>query len=221
MKSNNISKTRNNLRLNLVKGAELEGEFEFPKIKATQTTFSKYELVPFNIAVSLLERKKNYYVHFYIDDYQFDRVWNFPEKYLNLLKEFKGIIMPDFSLYIDMPKAQQIWNSYRSKVLGYYFQSQGIEVIPNASWSDESSFEWCFDGLPKNSVIAVSSIGCMKNPKATLGFCKGFNEMLKRLQPIEILFYGEVPKSLQGNPKIKQIATHLQLAIEKYTKGEK
>lgn len=30
MKSNNTSKTRNNLRLNLIKNAELEGEFEFP-----------------------------------------------------------------------------------------------------------------------------------------------------------------------------------------------
>ena len=29
MKSNNITKTRNNLRLNLVKGAELEGKYEF------------------------------------------------------------------------------------------------------------------------------------------------------------------------------------------------
>lgn len=221
MKSNNITKTRNNLRLNLIKNAELEGELEFPKLKATQTTFSKYELVPFNIAMGLSERKQNYYVHFYIDDYQFDRIWNFPDKYLSLLKEFKGVIMPDFSLYTDMPKAQQIWNSYRSKVLGYYFQSQGLEVIPNASWSDENSFDWCFDGLPQNSVIAVSSIGCMKNPRATLGFCKGFNEMLKHLEPIEILFYGEVPKSLKGNSKIKQIATHLQISLEKYTKGEK
>lgn len=210
MKKNNLTFLRDNFKLSLIKDVTLVGDYEFPEIKPTQQTISKYEIVPFNIAMSI-EQKHKYYVHFYIDDYQFDRVWYSPEKYLEFLKQFKGVIAPDFSLYVDMPKAMQIFNCYRSRVLARYWQDNGIIVIPNVTWSDENSFDWCFDGLPQNSTLAVSSVGCTKNTKALLNFCKGFVEMEKRLNPTNIIFYGEVPESLKQKTKIQQIQTHMQM----------
>ena len=210
MKKNNLTFLRDNFKMSLIEDVELVGDFNFPVVKPTQQTINKYEIVPFNIAMSI-EQKHKYYVHFYIDDYQFDRVWYSPEKYLEFLKQFKGVIAPDFSLYVDMPKAMQIFNCYRSRVLARYWQDNGIIVIPNATWSDENSFDWCFDGLPQNSTLAVSSVGCTKNTKALLNFCKGFVEMEKRLNPTNIIFYGEVPESLKQNTKIQQIQTHMQM----------
>ncbi len=215
MKKNNLTFERDNFKLSHIQNCWLVGEFEFPEVKATQTTFGKYEAVPFNVAKGI-EQKHKYYVHFYIDDYQFDRVWYAPEKYMQFLKQFKGVIAPDFSLYADMPKAMQIWQCYRARVLTSYWQNNGIDVIPNATWSDESSYSWCFDGLPKNSTIAVSSVGCVKNPRALLNFCKGFSEMDKRLKPTKILFYGIVPESLKGDNRIIQIATHMQLQLKNF-----
>ena len=220
MKKNNLTFDRDNFKLSLIQNCWLVGEFEFPEVKATQTTFGKYEAIPFNVAKGI-EQKHKYYVHFYIDDYQFDRVWYAPEKYMQFLKQFKGVIAPDFSLYANMPKAMQIWQCYKARVLTRYWQENGIDVIPNATWSDEASYSWCFDGLPQHSAIAVSSVGCVKNPRALLNFCKGFQEMDKRLSPTKILFYGVIPESLKDDKRIIQIATHMQLNLQNLSKEVK
>ena len=134
-------------------------------------------------------------VHFFLDDYQFERVWNIPDKYLTYLSRYKCVLSPDFSLFTDFPLAVQIWNHYRKHWLAAYWQERGITVIPSICWSDESSFEWCFDGEPKNSIVAVSDVGCRKSEVARNAFKNGYNEMLKRLNPSKILLY---TKSFNG-----------------------
>ena len=71
------------------------------------------DLIGFNYAKS--SENKACGIHFYVDDYQFERVWNDPEKYVDILREYQCILSPDFSLYMDIPKAVQIWNHYRKK----------------------------------------------------------------------------------------------------------
>lgn len=51
----------------------------------------------------------------FIDDYQFERIWNTPERYVNVLKQYDCVLTPDFSLYMDMPRAMKVWNIYRSR----------------------------------------------------------------------------------------------------------
>jgi hypothetical protein len=38
-------------------------------------------------------------VHFFLDDYQFERIWKMPRRYADVLKKFSGVCSPDFSLY--------------------------------------------------------------------------------------------------------------------------
>ena len=78
----------------------------------------------------------------------------------------------------------------------------GITVIPTISWSDKSSFEWCFDGEPEGGVVAVSSVGTQMNSDARALFLAGYREMLDRLKPSAILFYGFVPKECAGETVI-------------------
>ena len=59
------------------------------------------DLIGFNYAKS--SDKKNIGIHFYLDDYQFERLWNNPQEYIEILKQYKCILSPDFSLYLDMP----------------------------------------------------------------------------------------------------------------------
>ena len=138
-------------------------------------------------------------IHFFLDDYQFMRLWNNPERYVYFLKKFNCVLSPDFSLYADYPTALQIYNHYRKHWLAAYWQMYGIEVIPTICWSDEKSFEWCFDGEPKHSTVAVSSIGTQNNKTAKELFLKGYNEMMKHLQPETVIFYGKVPEECAGN----------------------
>ena len=138
-------------------------------------------------------------VHFFIDDYLFERAWNDPARYALLLKDFQAVMTPDFSLFTDYPKSVQIYNHYRKHLLGAYWQSMGMTVVPSICWSDHASYEWCFDGEPQGGTVAVSSVGTQKNPQTRDFFLDGYKEMLSRLQPSKVIFFGDVPQGCDGN----------------------
>ena len=37
-----------------------------------------------------------------------------------------------------------------------------MKVIPTISWSGARSYEFCFDGVEKGSIVAVGMIGCKR-----------------------------------------------------------
>ena len=47
--------------------------------------------------------------------------------------------------------------------------------------------------------MAVSSVGTQASPESADLFMTGYNEMLRRLQPAQIIFYGKVPAGCEGN----------------------
>lgn len=172
------------------------GEYGIPKIQAT--SYKGSEFIPLNYAKSCKD-KTGKGVHFFIDDYQFNRLWNAPDRYLDMLSDFTHVLSPDFSTYTDFPKAIQIYNHYRKHWVGAYLQMYGINVIPTISWSTPESFEWCFDGEPVGGVVAVSSVGCMNSKKRKELFMAGYREMIDRLHPETIIFYGQIPEECTGN----------------------
>lgn len=137
-------------------------------------------------------------VHFFLHDYQFRRLWDMPDRYKDMLQRFACVCTPDYSLYMDMPKAMQIYNHYKKQWMGAYWQAWGLTVIPTVSWSDEESFSWCFDGIPQGAAVAVSSVGCMKDDDRRRNFQRGYLAMLEKIQPEQILFYGTIPKEIDG-----------------------
>lgn len=171
------------------------GIYGIPRLEPTAITADSY--IGFNYAKGF-KYPANSGVHFFIDDYQFTRLWSHPEAYLDLLKQFKCVFTPDFSTYTDFPKAIQIYNHYRKHWLGAYWQMNGIPVIPTISWSDEDSFSWCFDGEPVGGIVAVSSVGTQLNSESRELFRAGYDEMMKRLEPSAVLFYGKVPEGCPG-----------------------
>lgn len=172
------------------------GPYDMPVIQPEQ--YIPTDFIGFNYAKGCKDRE-NHGVHFFLDDYQFERVWNQLKRYTELLCQFKAVLSPMFSLYTDWPKAVQIWNMYRRHFVAAYFQSYGARVYPTIVWSDESSFEWCFEGEPTHSCVAVGSLGTQKHEYSKKLFLKGYDAMLERLQPETILFYGKIPKECRGN----------------------
>lgn len=156
-------------------------------------------------------------VHFYVDDYQFARLWNRPDDYIPLLKKFAVVCTPDFSTYTDMPMAMQIYNHYRKHWLGAYWQYHGINVISTVSWSTPESYEWCFDGEPTNSIISISSVGTQADKEAVGLFNQGCREALKRLQPAQVLWHGKCPEEFDWN--IVRIEPHYQEIVRRRKNG--
>ena len=67
---------------------------------------------------------------------------------LQKLSEFYCVLSPDFSLFTNMPRALQIESVFKNRWCGAFWQSKGLKVIPTVSWSDEKSFDFCFEGMP-------------------------------------------------------------------------
>lgn len=120
-------------------------------------------------------------------------------RYIPMLSRFTAVCAPDFSTYTDMPLAMQIYNHYRKHWLSAYWQAHGLTVYPTISWSDESSYDWCFDGEPVGGIVAISSVGTQNNKEAKRLFFKGYEEMTKRLNPTCVIFYGKVPLECDWN----------------------
>lgn len=172
------------------------GEYGIPEI--FPEAFIQCEFIPF----SEMKTCKTPYgkgIHFFIDDYRFERVWHNWRKYANELSRFQAVMTPDFSMYTDFPIAVQIWNHYRKHFIGAYLQNLGIRVYPTICWSDEKSFDFCFDGEPVNSCVCVSSVGTQKTDDKKRKFLFGYDAMLERLQPETVIFYGDVPRECRGN----------------------
>lgn len=147
----------------------------------------------------ILRKDPNYsydaFICFYIDDQKFDGnrrgIWTYPWLALRILKHFKGIITPDFSTYQDFPYPIKIWNTYRMRAFGFWAGKNGLEVINNIRWGSIESYEYCFDGVEKNSTIAIGTVG--GGPRKLVDrkrFESGLKEMIDRLSPHTIIVYG-------------------------------
>lgn len=188
--------------------------YGMPEIKPTHTTGDK--MLRF-MDWKEIDDPENYIAHFYYDDYKFINAWREPEKYIERLRQFKAVVSPDFSLYTDFPRALQILSCYRRQWCGAYWNTQGIDVIPDVVWGDADSFDYCFDGIPKGSTVAVSTVGVRNdkewnNAEGDL-FKAGYDEMMKRLEPTTVIVYGSMIEGLEGN--IINIPSYYQ---EKFSK---
>lgn len=188
------------------------GEYGIPVLKPCAFD-GRCEFVPFSSA-SGCKKRDGKGVHFFVDDYRFNRLWSSPDAYIQMLHQFKYVMTPDFSTYTDFPKVMQIYNHYRKHWIGAYMQENGINVIPTISWSDESSYNWCFDGEPAHGVVAVSSVGTQNSRKTSVLFLNGYREMIRRLEPETIIFYGSVPEECTEN------IVHIRAFQEKFSEAK-
>lgn len=137
--------------------------------------------------------RKNTWCMFYEWDWKFDRFWQYPKRYAKWVQTLGGSITPQFSVYIDTPLAIQMYSVYKSRWLGAYWESLGIPIIPDVSWGSPQSWDFCFDGIRKGSVVAIGRR--YAGNKETKGasdfyFRLGFEKMLEEIEPKAVLYYG-------------------------------
>ena len=192
----------------LVEGATYAGKYDMPVVKTNIDKLPDY-LESYQKAGRNKVILPGTALHFYAFDYIFDGehgVWNslirgieFKRGFnLNKLEGYDYIIVPDLSLYGDMPISMQIWNTYRARVIAYALQKLGYKVIINARWTNENSFEFCFDGIEHGSIVAVGSYGCSKALADRHLFDRGLEELIKKISPECIIFYGTVTSSAKA-----------------------
>ncbi len=162
----------------------LDFDEDYPVLSSI-TNINSFEVVVCN---NYKHIKSNSLVNTFVDDYILERFWNNPLKYVNYFKESRYVLSPDFSILIDMPKPMAQWNVFRNRFVGKIWENEGLTVIPTVSWGNEKTFDFSFEGLTNNTVVAISNIGC-RNEEQKLIFDKGYKELINKVTPSAILFW--------------------------------
>ena len=181
----------------MLEGLDFSRPWDMPVLKATDA--HPYALVPFSIAMRKDWGDFDCFVHFFEDDYNFERVWNNPRKYLPRLSKFEGVIMPDFSTCIDFPRPLKMWNAYRNQLLGAWWQELGLVVLPNARHQPEC--DWLIEALPRHSVVAICGRALTKNVDERRRFIRDVKTTVDKLEPTAIVYYGCDSYSVMDYPR--------------------
>lgn len=175
---------------------ETEGRWGFPIIKKQQLYVNDIELISCSDVSKKDDRNLHKGVHFFVDDFRFETIYDHPEKALERYGKYRFLLTPDYSLYAEMDPWRQIESVGKARWVGAKWQANGKIVIPTVSWGLARSFEFCFDGIQKNSIVAVGMIGCKRN-KAD--FLKGYYQMLTKIEPEAIICLGDPFDEMDGN----------------------
>ena len=135
-------------------------------------------------------------VHFFVDDYRFEGIYTNPKRTLEKYGQYAFLLTPDFSTYADMDLWRQLESVAKNRWVGAYWQDNGLTVIPTISWSTPRSFEFCFDGVEQNAIVAVSTLGCKRSK---LQFMRGYDVMLDKVNPEAIVCFGDPLPEMEGN----------------------
>lgn len=172
-----------NLEKGQFKGA---GKYDIPLLQPVTELPPIKEWIGFNYVLSDKDPEGKA-VHFFIDDYQFERVWNNPEKYVDKLRQYVCVATPDFSPYEDMPHALQIYNHYRKHWVGAWLQERGVTVIPTIRPVEGKT--WWLDGTPKNGIYITSAIYSKTVEEETEETAPYDKIIIDRLKPRKVFMY--------------------------------
>ena len=94
-------------------------------------------------------------------------------------------------------------------------------AIPCIRWGDQSTYDYCFLGVPENYIVAISTHGCImpcreNNNELRNAFIEGLPVMLERLKPKYVIVYGRMPDVIFGQYKSKTQFIHFDSDLQNY-----
>ena len=183
----------------LIDGANLIGIESIPQMLECEDIEIPKNLV--SIQKMNITNNKKTYVHFYVQDQYFRKILKHTSNYVPLFQTFDGVIAPDPSFKIGKGRWFCVRSVWISRAVGYYLQTRGIKVIPNIRWGDKDTYSFCFLGVPKHSIVAISTVGAIRKDKCTANalrilFKNGLKEMLKQIEPTDVIVYGQMPADI-------------------------
>ena len=196
--------TYNLYRMHEYDSSRTAGYYQLPTVKACH--YVPEDLIGFNYVKSWKGDREGLGVHFFIDDYQFERIWKRPYENIERLRGFSCVVMPDFSTYWDMPMAMKIWNLYRMRLMSQVMQDAGMNVLPIVRSLGDDTLDWCFEGIEPGGVIVYSTVGIAESHGTFKDICRReLAGAIKHLRPECIVLYGkDIGFDFQGIP-VKRI----------------
>lgn len=108
----------------------VQGGYEWPMLSPYKGPLPE-SFQPYNARVG--EMCAGQGVHCHVDDAHFASCWSRPEAGLKKVKCYEVAVAPDFTLWVDAPVCENIEQLRRNRVVGLYWQTHGVRVIPSAA----------------------------------------------------------------------------------------
>ena len=180
--------------INLSAGMTFVGKHELPEVKPYIGDVPMI-LTPYTMKDTGDARGA---IHFFVDDYRFSGMymWGNLAHFTAQVSRYRTVIAPDFSLYLDQSRTLNLFQLYQNRVVTAAWQQQGLKVIPSVSWGNAESFDYCFEGLPQNSVLAIGGLGNSHHQSMIELWEYGVHKTIEHLPPIALIIYG-APKRLE------------------------
>lgn len=179
--------SRDVMHLYMTKGVTFDPLYEMPIMKLENKVPEKV------ISFSEAMRKKNIdstaYVSFHENDDQIERFWNNPWAYLSKLSKYAGFIATDFSTGPSICDPVRRHNVYRNQLTGAWLQSLGYHVLCNVRCPSYGC-DYFLSGVPRKSLVAVGTIGCVKNIFDRNRFEGGLIRLVNEVHPLGIVVVG-------------------------------
>lgn len=170
--------------------AELEERFGFPILDPVHVTPDFSISLP-KSAKNL--KTKNTIVHCYVEDSYLEPVWKDARRYVDNLRYYPYMVMPDLTVTAFMPPAMQVWNRFRNMALARYFHDLGIPVVPSLGVLSDKDSDFMLYGMPEDSTVSVSTKGRLRQKEEHQLFMRGLYHVLDVLKPRNLLMFGSIP----------------------------
>ncbi len=144
---------------------------------------------------------ENLVPHFFIEDSKQTCFADNPKKHSDILNSCYALFSPDYSVFTNGYSQFNNASLLLNRLIASYWQSMGRYVILTLSWALDDTYETAFSNIEKGVVVAVSTEGindwlCFKN---------GFLEMLQKVEPSKICWYGKIPEWVSRYFSLKNI----------------
>ena len=169
-----------------------------PILHAPQKVCPPDRLTAFDRARTVTDdhERRRTWLHGFTDDKKLARLVREPAKRLTDFASFGGILTPDLSLHRDMPTYLRKVQVLASRRVGAYYQSRGLNVIVTVRWAEPSDLSFCLQGVPRESCVAVSTHGILRDQDNRFHFQDGLGAMLAELRPVLVIVHGPCPPAL-------------------------
>lgn len=113
-------------------GFETVGKWNIPLIRRQELDSGEVKLIACSdTKQNDSESNKKRGVHFFVDDYRFNGIYDRPERTLSRYSQYAFLLSPDYSTYSDMSMWRQLENVAKNRWVGAYWQSMGVDRYPN------------------------------------------------------------------------------------------
>lgn len=153
------------------------------------------------------------------NDHTIASSWSHLERVTREIIDYQLAFAPDYSLYLDDDRwrKQNEYNVYKSRAVAAWWQHCGLNVVPVATWGSARSFDYCFEGLPRDSVIAVCGTSHGHCAAAHELWSMALRELERRCAPTLIVVYGGKPCQIEG---LSTPVTFIKDLIHKFFRHE-